>query len=269
MGGFGMGMGMGMGMSGMGRGPMMRGPRRPRGPSIGCGSVVAVLAFIMLVIVITNFVGESNSVPRSTVRREALPAGSAGETGALFTDNLNWIRNADTLNAGLRSFHERTGVRPHLYITSSIDNGEAYAERIYAEKFDDQAHLLFIFAENDGMWFWRGGMTLPVLDGEAMDILMSYVESYYFRYANRDEMFARAFGDAGDRIMSLTRSPWIPVFIIAGVIAVLLILMVWWKKRMEQKNREAEQTERILNTPLETLGEDEAARLAREYEEDN
>jgi type II secretory pathway pseudopilin PulG len=57
------------------------------------------------------------------------------------------------------------------------------------------------------------------------------------------------------------------VLIIFGVLAIALLFFVFWSKRKKQKNLEAEQTEKILNTPLETFG-GEAAELAGKYQDD-
>ena len=65
------------------------------------------------------------------------------------------------------------------------------------------------------------------------------------------------------------RPIWITLIIVAGVVLVVTIFYNFWKKKQEQKNLEAEQTERILSQDLGTFGEDEAADLAKQYEENN
>jgi hypothetical protein len=126
------------------------------------------------------------------------------------------------------------------------------------------------------MWYWRGALAATVMDNEAIDILMDYITKYYYQdhLYNEEEFFSKAYDDAAKRIMTVHRSPWIPVMIVAGIAVILLLLFIWWRRSKEQKNKEAEQTERILNQPLETFegsgaGDDEASRLARQYEDDN
>ena len=278
-----------MGGWGWGRGFRIHGPRRGSGFT---SIIIAVIALIILLSVISFIAnlsipsGGANQITQSTILREALPRGSASETGELYTDHLNWIGNRTTLNNGLQNFYERTGVRPHLYITGEIDGtanptnaqGVSFAEQIYNEMFTDQAHLLLVFFENEmgrsEMWFWRGALAETVLDDQAMDILMDYiVRNYHQNNLNEDAFFSRSFDEASQRIMTVHRSPWFPVMIVSGIALILFLLFTWWKQSKAQKNMEAEQTERILSQSLETFGSsggnDEASRLARQYEENN
>ena len=55
----------------------------------------------------------------------------------------------------------------------------------------------------------------------------------------------------------------------AAVVLVVVLLYKWWKRAKEQKNREAEQAQKILNTPLETFGDLDAEERAKKYEGDS
>lgn len=81
-------------------------------------------------------------------------------------------------------------------------------------------------------------------------------------------MFSKSFDEAGERIMSVTRSPWIAVWIVLGVLAIVVVAFLWWRSRKKQRNLEDEQTRKILETPLETFGSGEAEKLAKKYESD-
>jgi len=222
---------------------------------------IAVLVFSFL-----PSTQRSASVTKSTVVREALPRGSVVET-EYFTDELGWIDNRTELLNGMRSFYQKTGVQPHLYITDTIGGShhpttaqvEAFAKEMYDALFDDEAHLLLIFFEFEGdpyhIWYLAGRQAKTVLDVEAMDILMDYIERYYYDDKLTDaQFFGKAFDLAGKQIMTVTRSPWILVWTVAGVIALLSLALVWWTRAKEQKNLEAEQTRKILETPLEAFG---------------
>ncbi|MGB4439204.1 MAG: hypothetical protein WBJ13_08295 [Sedimentibacter sp.] len=65
--------------------------------------------------------------------------------------------------------------------------------------------------------------------------------------------------------MTVTKSPWIIVWFTIGAVVLVVILFVWWKKAKEQKNLEAEQTKKILETPLDEFGDTEAEELAKKY----
>lgn len=267
--------------------------RRSAGGGPGCGfgclGTAFVLFFIGLLIVsILLFSGAGNLfggtsggdvTPSSTVR-EPLAKGSVVETG-YYTDELGWINNPTKLTAGMRNFYEKTGVQPYLYLIDNIDGSliptddqaEAFANQTYDALFQDEAHLLLVFLENENgyhMWSLEGKLTKTVVDQEGRDILFDYIDRYYADSSLSDEeMFSKAFDAAATRMMTVTRSPWIPVLIIAGVLAVLLLLYLWWRNAAKEKNRKAQQTKEILETPLETFGDVDAQTLAKKYEENS
>ncbi|MCL2202882.1 MAG: hypothetical protein FWB88_02945 [Defluviitaleaceae bacterium] len=186
----------------------------------------------------------------------------------------------------MQNFHNRTGVRPILYITDSIngiqpwdlddDTLSDFARERYVELTGtNQAHVLLLFLVNDqeeyNMWVQPGSATHTVMDGEAIDILMDNVQRFWTMDRDKSLMFSRAFDQAGTSIMQVHRSPWVNVMIVAGVLLILFLLYTWWKAKQDQKNLEAEQTERILNQDLNEFGagDDEASRLAQQYEDNN
>lgn len=267
----------------------------PGGPGGGCGSgcgttilILAVLAFIFIIMLplLTgnsggNSNGSNNSIAPSTIEREPLPAGSVNET-AYYTDEANWIQNETVLIDGLRHFYNETGVQPHLYITNEIngsnnasqDEVAAFASDLYDELFTDEAHLLVVFYEGIPdryiTQYITGTQAKQVIDTEAANILLDYIDrNYYDLSLNEDELFSQSFRQAADRIMEVTRSPWIPVLIIGGIIVLVAILFIWWRKRKEQEAIEAKRTEEILNRPLDTFGtHSDADDLAKKYSDD-
>ena len=56
------------------------------------------------------------------------------------------------------------------------------------------------------------------------------------------------------------------LIIAAAVVIVVCILFAWWKKRTAQKNKEQEDLERTLNTPLETFGSTPMDDLKAKYD---
>lgn len=300
-GGFGGGAGGrgGFGPVGGGFGGGFGGPRMGRGPGFGWGGGwrrrrggffmggSSLLIILLLVGVGAAFSGgnQRQGVTPSTINRTALPQGSATDRGPMFTDHLGWISNQALLTTGMRNFFRRTGVRPHLYligeiygtITPTDGQLESFANAMYSELFGDEAHLLLLFFENArrqyGMHVAVGNQAQSVIDEEARNILMDFVQRNYYSNLRTEDAFSRAFDEASRRIMTRTRPAWLLPAIFAGAIAILLLLFMWWKKAKEQKNLEAEQTERILGQSLETFesspgaGSDEAAQLAEKYRE--
>jgi len=240
---------------------------------------VVLLLLIFLVPVLFNS-GSSGNVTASTINREPLPVGAIVENG-YYTDELDWIGNSTTLTTGMKNFYKQTGVQPYLYLTDTIDGShspteaqvEQFAYDTYDNLFADEAHLLLIFFEYGDAyhtWYVAGTQAKTVLDSEAMDILLDCIDRYYYDQSLTDEqMFSKAFDEAGERIMTVTRSPWIPVLIVAGILAILTVVFLWWRSHKKQKNLEAEQTQQILNTPLETFGDTDVQERAKKYDDQN
>ncbi|MHB1483680.1 MAG: hypothetical protein ACYCYI_03360 [Saccharofermentanales bacterium] len=259
------------------------------GISPGCGCNTFIVGMIVIavisVIIIASFSDMSgnpnnnNDITKSTVVRKALPPGSVNETD-YYTDELGWIQNRTQLLSGMKHFYQKTGVQPYLYITDTVngsntptmDELDLFANNLYDELFTDEAHLLLVFFEYNNNYMDRyitGTQTKTIIDMEAGDILLDYIDRYYYdKSMTEDAFFSKAFSDAADRIMSVTRSPWIMVFIVFGIFALLLVLYIWWRHLKKQKNLESKQTEDILKTPLEKFGDTELDDLEKKYDGD-
>ncbi|MBP7110389.1 MAG: hypothetical protein KBB09_02305 [Firmicutes bacterium] len=287
---------------GLGRGVFLGGPRmnpsgttgtgtRPGGASqnSGCSksllfifiSVLILVVFAIVVIAVINSSGAFSlgpGVTKSTWAREPLPPGSVRET-RYYTDEVGWIANETELLEGMRYFYKKTGVQPYLYITDNIDGDRSpteavmdmFANALYDILFDDEAHLLLVFFEyNDSYmsWYVAGSQAKTVVDQEGADILLDYIDRNYYSDLSDEEFFSKSFADAADRMMTVTRSPWIPVFIVLGIGVALIVGFIWWRNAKAQKNLEAKQTEEILKTPIEQFGDKEAEDLAKKYQEE-
>lgn len=254
-------------------------------PGCGCSTVLIALVIIVILILVLSAsssmfgdYGSSGDITKSTVQREALPAGSVNETN-YYTDELGWITDQTQLVSGLKYFYQKTGVQPYLYITDTVNGSHSpsstelddFANDLYDQLFTDEAHLLFVFLEYNNAYMDRyvcGTQAKTVIDSEAADILLDYVDRYYYDNSLTDEVFfSKAFSEAADRIMAVTRSPWIMVLTIFGLVVLVAILFIWWRHVQKQKNLEAQQREQIFNTPLEKFGDTEVEDLAKKYED--
>ena len=285
------------------------GRRRPvivgghRGGGSGCGTFLLLAAVIMLIVVIFNFNSPTQrdnytTVTQSTTVREALPRGNALTTAPFYTDNMRWVQNRSAMETGLRNFYNATGVMPHVYLVDDIPGSEAlngreltafleanlpaFTENLYDELFGgNEYHFLLVFFYHAEDWEslpWRayqavGHRARAVIDMEAVDILHDFLGFYYNeRGITPERMFSNAFGSTATRIMAQptdSRPVWITLIIVVGVLLLVWILFKWWKGKKEQKRLEAEETERILNQPLETFGTDDGfSSLKQKYQDD-
>ncbi len=254
--------------------------RRPR---TGCATFLIVLALLIGVVLIVNMFSHQGTSPGqvigSTVRRTPLPSGAVNETG-YYTDQADWISNRTQLESGLKHFYQKTGVQPHLYITDTVDGShypsradlEGFANRLYDQLFTDEAHLLVVFFEYEPnmymTWYVTGTQAKTVIDSEAGDILLGFLDRYYYESNLSDEQyFSKSFSEAADKIMTVTRSPWIPVVIIIVLVVLVAIGYNWWIQAKYRKEAESRRTEEILKTPLEKFGSTEIDDLAKKYDE--
>ncbi|MDD4088117.1 MAG: hypothetical protein PHP29_00310, partial [Tissierellia bacterium] len=173
-------------------------PRRSSGGG-GCGCLTLIVVLIVIAvifIVIFSIWGSMNShsggsnITLSSVERVPLPPGSVNET-KYYTDELGWINNETKLISGLKYFYKETGVQPYLFLTDTINGShfptdselEDFAESLYDELFTDEAHLLLVFFEYEGMytgWYIVGTQAKSVIDDEAGNILTDYIDRYYY-----------------------------------------------------------------------------------------
>lgn len=239
-----------------------------------------MLVIVLLASPFLGEFGETADVTTSTVQRQPLPAGSVNETG-YYTDNLDWIQNQTKLVSGLRHFYKQTGVQPYLYITDTINGShspsaeeiDAFANELYDQLFTDEAHLLFVFFEYDNRYIDRylcGTQAKTVVDQEAADILLDFVDRYYYDDSlSEDEFFSQSFSEAADRMMTVTRSPWVSALVFDGAVVLVVVAFLWWRNSKRQRNLEAKRTEELLKIPLDRFGDPAVEELAKKYEDEN
>lgn len=251
-----------------------------RNGNSGCGTTVLIVFVILLLFCGIGFFlwgGPSGgSVTASTVAREALPANAVTETGYYTDADGDWIHNESVLTNGLKSFYRKTGVQPYVYIlpngeSTSVNDLKSRAETLYPQLFTDEAHFLLVFCDNGSggynCGYAVGSQAKTVMDNEAVSILADYLDRYYNDSSvSEEEIFSNAFAKTADRIMTVTKSPVVPVAVCIAAVAIIALLVFSLQKRREAKERQRKADEEMWSTPLESFGTDEAAERAKKYE---
>lgn len=280
--------GGGSGGSGGGSGPN---GNNSGGSGGGSGfNAIVIIAVVLLVLAIvfglpscsgctSGSSASGGSIATSTIEREALPSSAAQATGYYTDEDGTWIGQPSKLESGLKSFYNDTGVWPYVYIlpngqTTSISELQTMAEQLYDELFDDEAHFLLVFCDNGyggySCGYAVGSQAKTIMDDEAITILGDYLDRYYNDLSiDEEEIFSKTFEDTGERIMTVQKSPLVPIVVCVTIVVVAGAVVIIVHKRGEQKERERKHTEEVLKTPLEKFGDtdSEAERLAKKYED--
>lgn len=227
------------------------------------GIIVAffTVAFIVIVIGVIASAGGTSGVSKSTVERTAIqPAGPFSRD--CVDDRAGWIMDKGTLLSGMESFYKATGVQPAVCITESLDgeDPEVFATARYDELVGHEKGVLLLFYEPSpsdwDAYYMAGEAAQTVMDSEACGILMDYVEAYYTSDMTEDEYFGAVFRETGERIMTVTPTvaSRIPLMLAAAVaIAVIFASVKVLQLKHKRDKEKAEETERILRTPVDRL----------------
>lgn len=217
--------------------------------------VFGLVVLIWILPVLVSIFGNSGSITASTYAREPLEAGIVNETD-YYDDQAGWFGRSSVLEDGMKYFYQETGVQPYLILMDeymSVSECDEYTQSLYDTLFTDEAHLLYVFNDNGGNYIMStavGSAARQVMDDEAINILYDYTEQYYYGSLAEDDMFNEVFRNTADRIMSKTTSPIFYIVIGICVIVVVAIIGFTIRKATLNKAREAEATERILNSDL-------------------
>lgn len=229
--------------------------------------VITVAIMVALFVIIAVATGANHKAGLSTVTRTRLEGAPAFSRDCV-DDLAEWSSDRNTLLRGMESFYKSTGVQPALVIATDIDGNpdptdaeiEEYAAAEYDELIGHEKGVLLLFVEwwpNDwNAYYMAGKEAQTVMDTEACDILMDYVEAYYVSDMTEDEYFAAVFAETGERIMTVTETassklPWMAMAIVVVAGSMCLVMAIQTKARRARE--EAEETERLLHTPVDRL----------------
>lgn len=239
--------------------------RRSTSSSNGVGIAIFIIIFVAYLLLESFSNSTGGSIQKSTIQREKLKSTALVESDVYYEDHLDWIKSKLILEAGMKYFYKKTGVQPYLVITDNIGgNGtysdtqmEKFASDVYDQNFNDEAHLVVVFYEKNQRYhscYYTGAEAKTVIDDEAGEILLDYLDHYYYSDYDEDEFFAKSFEDSADRMMKVTpRYGWITLIIILIIIA-FIIAFTWWNKHKKQKIAEMNKAQQILDSDLDQFG---------------
>ena len=238
---------------------------------LGCVSVFIIcftLLFIFMLARGCSSSGSADAEPRSTLERHPLSASACEEIDVWYEEHMSdrCINNTSVLKQGLEHFYDVTGVQPYVVIVESIPDVNGcptdseftnYLKDVYDDVMPDGGHLVIGVFDNSGVvsgdydWgfgCYAGKDAETVMDPEAREILLDYLERYYTDDSLTDEAFlARAISETGDKIMTVDRvqSSNVKTIVIVLSCVAVVALVVWFvirrkKLRVEQAEADAE-----------------------------
>ena len=244
-------------------------------------AVAVFFGFFLLLTVIGLFVSDG---PTNSRNREKVNTGVAFHNNCI-VDELGWFDNIPKTERRLQNFYDKTGIQPYIVLHAydpalqTDAEKEAFANEYYEENIDNEGTFLFMyFAEEDQdndvgyMCYVNGKQITSVMDSEAVDIFWAYVDNNWYSDASTDDMFVSIFDSTAKTIMTKSATKedvgvkfGIVAIIIVGAVAVVVIM----KLRRKHEREKAEETERILNAPINDIAAGDNDPLVSKYMDDN
>lgn len=238
---------------------------RPMTPLGGTLSIV-----LAIIVIVAGLIAARPNIQQSTVERSKLDSSLCTKVDTWYQDDINWIHDEKTLLKGLKTFYDKTGVQPYLWITDNINDKakpntsdfETALKSKYSELFKDEGHVIVCFMESSpsvyATYYWAGSAAKGVIDDEAGEILLDVIDSKYTSDLSDEEMFSKSFSDAATRMMKVGRTTKQYIILAVAVIAGLGIIVGFiflLKAKRKSDAEEAEERERILNTDINEMSD--------------
>jgi hypothetical protein len=196
-------------------------------------------------------------------------------------DQIGVFESGSTVKSGLKDFYDQTGIQPYVIflapdasLTTDFEK-EDWANDFYDENIkEENAFLLVYFGETpeDGsgyMAYVSGEEANAILDTEAINLFWGRIDKAWssFGHSGFDSAISQAYSDTASTIMRVSTTgndvmKWLLIVILAAVILGWILRMRKEKNRREKER--AEETERILKTPVEKFG-DNSDELINKY----
>lgn len=224
-----------------------------------------VVVLVILVVGFLSNVGQGMaSIPKSTRNRE--PIESVAYTNDCIVDELGWIEEPQKLSKDLKQFYEQTGIQPYIVLqdydpklTTDAEKQE-YAKTYYETQIDNEGTFLYMYFGEPSdttvgyMAYVNGKAVTSVMDEEAVNIFWAYLDRYWTDAdLSMTEVFTQTFTKTANTIMDKSTTGWdIVKYVVLGVILLGtgVVVVVLIKQKHKREKERAEETERILNTPL-------------------
>lgn len=244
------------------------------------GCIKTILVVVGLIFLVLGFIFMANSCTPAMEPREPIPAGNVNKTAYYADEDGDWIHNPARLEKGLEYFYEKTGIQPYIYIlpngaTTSQQVCTDMAQELYPQLFDDAGHLLLVFCDdNNGGYvagWYAGGAALSFLDSGAISALANNLAQAYTYADSDEEVFSDAFAHTADDLMgggstqSAARLVGIVFLILGSAFLIIVIVMNVQASKKAKEEMNAKRVEQILNTPLETFGDQDINDLEKKY----
>lgn len=233
----------------------------------GLQNPLGTLLFVIIAIIMLTQLIPSHltSNPKSTYNRERLKS-SIAFTNNCIVDEIGWIEKPSQLSKGLQYFYKQTGVQPYIVLKKydpklkTDSDKEAYANQYYDKNIKNESTFLYMYFEEPnssdvGYMAYANGMQVSsVMDEEAIDIFWQYLDRYWVDgNLSMNQVFEKTFTKTADTIMTksttgldIVKIVVVSILIIsAGIVVIILV-----RQKHKRDKEKAEETERILNTPL-------------------
>ena len=149
----------------------------------------ALPILLAIIVIVAGLIAARPNIQQSTIERSKLDSSLCTKVDTWYQDDINWIHDEKTLLKGLKTFYDKTGVQPYLWITDNI-NGKAKPNTSdfetalkskYSELFKDEGHVIVCFMESSpsvyATYYWAGSAAKRVIDNEAGEILLDVIDS--------------------------------------------------------------------------------------------
>lgn len=256
-----------------------------RGGGCGCSGFLSLIIIIMIIGVLFIINGFSFSTSKKLNRDKY--EGAVDSSKGYFTDTCadgeKFIdsSNQTSLISGFKTFYNKTGVFPHLYIIENLPSGmdaSQYGDALYIDLFSNNGvtcegnFLILYVAEFDDYYFTAGYDTISIVDDESIKLIQGKINNNWTSSSNNGDLakiFGKGLSSSAKDIMSKSNSVKIIAIIVAGIVFIIFINVAFkfWKAKKAQLNKENEALEKILDKPLDTFGTSEMDDLTKKYDD--